>query len=206
MAKKRTTWSTPSITSIFGSSPVGKAANVAEALNEPMVDEQMGSFGDIRIPVSHLPGAAQYWGAVGNALDYVTPQTQEEHNKLLNTYYNQRTTNPKWKEMGRAAEKDSPHYNDKDNVIRKDIGARSSVVQDIGYNKDQNLAYLKIGNNWYTYAATPEQFKAFLQAGSLGREMNNIKNGKSTSISKTSARKTPNFMHGGISIRSLFGV
>ena len=190
------------VANVFSKSPIG----TAEAMLEPMVDEQMGTFGDVRIPVNHIPGAAQNWGALGNALDYVTAQTQQEHNDLLNKYYNERMTNPNWKEMGRAAEKDSPHYSDTDNVIRKDIGARSSVIKDMAYDKANELAMLKIGDNWYTYSPTPEQFKSFLQAGSLGREMNNIKNGRSTSMTKTGIRKSPNFNRSASRITSLFGL
>ena len=56
---------------------VGKVLRQLNEVDEPMVDEQMGMFGDIRIPVIHRPGSAQNWSANGNALDYVTPQTQE---------------------------------------------------------------------------------------------------------------------------------
>lgn len=182
---------------------VSKVLNATD--DEPMVDEQMGMFGDIRIPVIHRPGSAQNWSANGNSLDYVTPQTQEEHNSLLNKYYPYRKTMKNWKEMGRAAEKDSPHYSDTDKVIRKDIGARSSVIQDMAYDKTNKLAMLKMDGQWYTYSATPEQFKSFLQSGSLGREMNRIKNGKSTSMSKTAIKKNPSLNGSGSRIASLFG-
>lgn len=201
----------PMISKIYGN--VLKGSNIlkgskrrSKVVDEPMVDEQMGIFGDIRIPVHHRPGSVQNWSAVGNSLDYVTPQSQNEHNSLLNKYYPYRKTMKNWKEMGRAAEKDSPHYSDTDKVIRKDIGARSSVIQDIAYNKTNELAMLKIGGQWYTYSATPEQFKSFLQSGSLGREMNKIKNGKSTSMNKTAIRQSPNFGRSGSRIASLFGL
>ena len=181
---------------------VSKVLNATD--DEPMVDEQMGMFGDIRIPINHRPGSAQNWSANGNSLDYVTPQTQDEHNSLLNKYYPYRKTMKNWKEMGRAAEKESPHYSDTDKVIRKDIGARSSVIQDMAYDKTNKLAMLKIGGQWYTYSATPEQFKSFLQSGSLGREMNRIKNGKSTSMNKTAARIQPKLVSSS-KIASLFG-
>lgn len=183
---------------------VSKVLNATD--DEPMVDEKMGMFGDIRIPINHRPGSAQNWSANGNSLDYVTPQTQEEHNSLLNKYYPYRKTMKNWKEMGRAAEKDSPHYSDTDKVIRKDIGARSSVIQDMAYDKTNKLAMLKINGQWYTYSASPEQFKSFLQSGSLGREMNRIKNGKSTSMSKTAIKKSPSFNSSGSRIASLFGL
>lgn len=183
---------------------VSKVLNATD--DEPMVDEQMGMFGDIRIPINHRPGSAQNWSANGNSLDYVTPQTQDEHNSLLNKYYPYRKTMKNWKEMGRAAEKESPHYSDTDKVIRKDIGARSSVIQDMAYDKTNKLAMLKIGGQWYTYSATPEQFKSFLQSGSLGREMNNIKNNRSSSMNRTAIRKSPSFNSSGSRIASLFGL
>lgn len=190
-----------------GGRPLLKGSKqLSKELDEPMVDEQMGMFGDIRIPVHHRPGSVQNWSAVGNSLDYVIPQTQDEHNSLLNTYYPYRKTMKNWKEMGRAAEKDSPHYSDTDKVIRKDIGARSSVIQDMAYDKTNKLAMLKINGQWYTYSASPEEFKSFLQSGSLGREMNRIKNGKSTSMNKTAIRKSPNFGGSGSRIASLFGL
>ena len=188
---------------------VGKVLKGGGPLNEvdePMVDEQMGMFGDIRIPINHRPGSAQNWSANGNSLDYVTPQTQDEHNSLLNKYYPYRKTMKNWKEMGRAAEKDSPHYSDTDKVIRKDIGARSNVIQDMAYDKTNKLAMLKMDGQWYTYSATPEQFKSFLQSGSLGREMNRIKNDRSTSMNKTAIRKSPNLNGSGSRIASLFGL
>ena len=187
---------------------VGKVLKGGGPLNEvdePMVDEQMGMFGDIRIPINHRPGSAQNWSANGNSLDYVTPQTQDEHNSLLNKYYPYRKTMKNWKEMGRAAEKESPHYSDTDKVIRKDIGARSSVIQDMAYDKTNKLAMLKMDGQWYTYSATPEQFKSFLSSGSLGREMNRIKNDKSTSMNKTAIKKNPTFSGSGSRIASLFG-
>lgn len=201
MAKKR---NIPSIASIYASkTPLGQVSELLK--DEPMVDEQMGQFGDIRVPVAYFKGTPQYWGTMGQDLEYVTPQTQEEHNRLLNTYYAERKTNPQWKMMGQSAEKASPHYTDKDATIRKDIGARSSVVQDIGYDKTNGLAMLKMGGKWYTYSATPEQFKTFLSAGSLGREMNNIRRGKGISMTKTSARKTPHFKSNTNTIANIFG-
>ena len=185
---------------------VGKVLGKLNEVDEPMVDEQMGMFGDIRIPVIHRPGSAQNWRANGNALDYVTPQTQDEHNSLLNKYYPYRKTMKNWKEMGRAAEKDSPHYSDTDNVIRKDIGARSSVIKDMAYDKTNKLAMLKMNGQWYTYSATPEQFKSFLQSGSLCREMDRINNDRSTSMNKTAIRKSPNLNGSGSRIASLFGL
>ena len=159
--------------------------------DEPMVDDQMGSFNDIGIPVQGTPTPAR-WGLSQDLLEYLKPQTQEEHNALLNTYYAQRATDPQWKEKGLEAEKNSPHFNSKDVEPRTKLGARSSVIKGIAYNPNDNLAWLKMGNKWYTYSATPEQFQRFMSFGSLGQEMNNIKNDKSHSMTKIDAKKTPN--------------
>jgi len=160
-------------------------------LDEPMVDDQMGSFNDIGIPVQHTDNPA-HWGMSEIYAKYLKPQTQEEHNALLNTYYAQRKTDPLWKEKGVEEEKKSPHYNSKDVELRTNLGAKSSVIKGIAYDPNDNLAMLRIGNTWYTYSATPEQFQRFLSFGSLGREMNNIKNNKSHSMTKIDVRKTPN--------------
>lgn len=157
-------------------------------LDEPPVNDILGTFNTIFIPVSHTDTNAN-WAIEDEEL--ITPQTQEEHNKLLNTFWNERKTNPMWKEMGIVEEKNSPHYNSKDDEPRKSLNARSSVIKNIAYDKDNNLAYLQMGNKWYTYKASPEQFKRFMTAGSLGKEMNNIKYGKSTSMEKTEVRKSP---------------
>lgn len=170
--------------------------------DEPMVDEKLGSFSAIEIPVQATSQPAN-WGMSPTDIPYVTAQTQDEHNRLLNTFYPVRRTMKNWKEMGRQAEQKDPRYTDKDATTRKKLGARSSVVQDIAFDKDKNLAWLKLGGQWYTYAATPEQFQRFLTSGSLGREMNNIKNNRSSSMNKTAARIQPAFVSGRIG--SLFG-
>ena len=178
---------------------------LAKAADEPMVDDQMGSFNDIRIPVQHT-GSPAYWGMPSADIPYVTAQTQDEHNRLLNTFYPQRKVLPNWKELGSAVEKKDPRYSNVDVTTRKPLGAKSSVIQDIAYDPNKNLAMLMIGNKWYTYAATPEQFQQYLTAGSLGREMNNIKYGRSSSMSKTASRKTPATGTGMLGrIASIFG-
>ena len=163
--------------------------------DEPMVDDQMGKFSDLRIPVSHTDGPA-LWGMSPADRDYLTAQTQEEHNRLLNTFYPDRKSIKNWKELGQKVEQRDPRYSDKDTTTRKNLGAKSSVIRDIAYDKEHNLAMLNMNGKWYTYAATPEQFQRFLMSGSLGREMNNIKNNRSTSMMKTSARKSPEFKTG----------
>ena len=164
---------------------------IGSVLGEPMVDDQLGSFNDIGIPVTPTPEPA-LWGMSEDLIEYLKPQTQEEHNDLLNTYYAQRETDPQWKEKGIEEEKKSPLYNSKDVKLRTDLGAKSSVIKGMAYDPNSNLAMLRMGNKWYTYSATPEQFQRFLSFGSLGGEMNNIKNNHSHSMTKIDVRKTPN--------------
>lgn len=161
--------------------------------NEPMVDDKLGSFSAIEIPVQATRQPA-YWGMSQSDIPYVTAQTQEEHNRLLNTFYPDRKEMKNWKEMGKKVEERDPRYTDKDATTRKRLGAKSSVVQDIAFDKGKNLAWLKMGGQWYTYSATPDQFQKFLTSGSLGREMNRIKHDRSTSMSKTAARVQPKFV------------
>ena len=161
--------------------------------DEPMVDEKMGPFSALEIPVQATQQSAN-WGMPESDIPYVTAQTQDEHNKLLNTFYPQRKTMKDWKERGKKEEKKAKQYTDKDANPRKDLKAKSSVVKDMAFDKDKNLAWLKMGDKWYTYEATPEQFQRFLTAGSLGQEMNRIKNNKSTSMNKTDTRIQPKFV------------
>ena len=174
--------------------------------DEPMIDEKLGSFSAIEIPVQTTQQPS-YWGMTPTDIPYVTAQTQEVHNSLLNKYYPYRKTMKNWKEMGRVAEREDPRYTDKDSTPRKGIGAKSSVIQDLAYDKSKNLAWLKIGGNWNTYSATPEQFQRFLTSGSLGREMNRINHDRSTSMNKTAVRIQPKFVSGSGHgrIASLFG-
>lgn len=167
--------------------PISKLVN---PLLEPPVNDPLGRSGAIRVPVRRTSTPA-YWGISPTNLPYVTPQSQEEHNRLLNTFYPQRATMPNWKEKGREVEKKDPRYTSRDSQPRRSIGGSSSVVEDMAFDKDKNLGWLKMNNQWYTYSSTPDQFKRFLSSGSLGREMNNIKNNKSTSMSKSLARVQP---------------
>lgn len=161
--------------------------------DEPRVDDPLGSFSAIEIPVQATQQPA-YWGMAPTDIPYVTAQTQDEHNRLLNTFYPVRKTMKNWKEMGQKVEERDPRYTDKDATTRKKLGAKSSVVQDIAFDKGKNLAWLKLGGQWYTYSATPEQFQKFLTSGSLGREMNRIKHDRSSSMNKTAARIQPSFV------------
>ena len=176
--------------------------------NEPMIDDKLGSFSAIEIPVQATQQPA-YWGMSQSDIPYVTAQTQEEHNRLLNTFWPDRKSMKNWKEMGQKVEERDPRYTDKDATTRKRLGARSSVVKDIAFDKDKNLAWLKLGDKWYTYAATPDQFQKFLTSGSLGREMNRIKHDRSTSMNKTAARVQPKFVSAPVNknapSRGLFG-
>lgn len=174
---------------------MGILSRVFSRGDEPMVDEQMGTFSDLRIPVTHTDGPA-LWGMSPADREYLTAQTQEEHNRLLNTFYPDRKTMRNWKELGQRVEQRDPRYSDKDVTTRKNLGAKSSVIQDMAFDKEHNLAMLKMGGKWYTYSSTPDQFQKFLMSGSLGREMNNIKNNRSTSMMKTAARRTPQFKTG----------
>ena len=158
-----------------------------------MIDDKLGSFSAIEIPVQTTEQPA-YWGMSSSDIPYVTAQTQDEHNRLLNTFYPDRKKMKNWKEMGQKVEERDPRYTDKDATTRKRLGAKSSVVKDMAFDKDKNLAWLKLGDKWYTYAATPDQFQKFLTSGSLGREMNRIKHDRSTSMNKTAARVQPKFV------------
>lgn len=169
---------------------VGGMLNKRE--DEPMIDDKLGSFSAIEIPVQATSQPA-YWGMSSSDIPYVTAQTQEEHNRLLNTFYPDRKNMKNWKELGQKVEQRDPRYTDKDATTRKRLGAKSSVVQDMAFDKDKNLAWLKMGGQWYTYSASPDQFQKFLTSGSLGREMNRIKHDRSTSMNKTSSRLQPKF-------------
>lgn len=192
-----------SIADIFGSAP----GPMGSMFDEPPVREVMGAFQNVRVPVSYYPGQVQNWSMNPNDREYVVAQTPKEHDDLLNKYYAQRKTDPQWKEKGRKAEQDSPHYSDKDNTLRKNLGARSSFVTDIVYDPETQRAMIQLGGGkYYTYSCTPDQLRAFMSAGSLGREINNIKWNHGTSMSKTTARQQPNVKSGGLSLKSLFGV
>lgn len=161
-------------------------------MDDQPVHEELGPWGDIEVPVTKTFGPT-FWSISPADRDYLTAQTTEEHNRLLNTYYPERDQIPNWRELGRQLEKEYPRYSDQDSQPRKNIGARSSVIQDMAYDKEHNLAMLKMGDTWYTYSATPDQFKNFLSSGSLEGEMNRIHNDRGSSMMKTSARKIPNF-------------
>lgn len=165
-------------------------------LQEPPVYDLMGSFKDVRVPVSKTGYPAHY---VTSDTEYLKAQNQTEHNDLLNTFYPYRAEMPNWKELGIEEEAKSPHFNDEDEEIRKDLGVKSSVVEDITYNPDTNQAKVRLRNKWYTYNATPEQFERFIGEGSLGRALNRISNNHG-SMYKSGNRGIPSFnsIFGGI--------
>lgn len=158
------------------------------AVDEPMVNEPLGYFIQKRIPVTKT-GSKANWRT--NELEYLIPQTQEEHNALLNYYYPYRETMPNWKEMGQVKEREAEHYNSKDTALRKDLGAKSSVAKDIVYSPERNLAMIKLGNKYYTYSATPKQMQDFVSRGSLGTELGRIRRNVGTSLYKTTDRMMP---------------
>lgn len=164
--------------------------------SEPMVNKELGRFSAIRIPVQKTNSSANW--SVGSNAEYIVPETQEEYNRLLNTYYPQRDSMPDWKERGEEEERKFPHFNPKDAYPKKPLNARSSVIQDIAFDPERELAWLKMGKSgkWYAYSASPEQFKRFMMSGSLGKEMNNIKHDRGMSMMKTQARTDPKFVTG----------
>lgn len=169
--------------SLLGANKMTRGLN-----NEPPVHEELGDFGALYIPVSKTNSPANW--SIGD-VDYVIPQTQDEHDALLNTFYNQRNVLPDWKERGREAEKKAKHYNSNDDSPRSDLGAKSSVIQEVAYDPDGNSAWLQMNGKWYQYSATPDQFQTFLKSGSLGKEMNRIKKGDSMSLTRISGGKNP---------------
>ena len=178
------------INEVFG------VANAAKKLsnNEPMVDDLMGPFKDVHMPVGKTPMAA-LWST--NEIEYFQPQDQKEHNDLLNTYWPRRETMPNWKELGQEEEQKSPHFNDEDEAFRKNMNAKSSLVEDVTYDPNSNLVNVKMGGKEYTYAATPDQLKRFMSADSLGKEINRINKNRGTSLQKTASKH--------ISTNSIFG-
>lgn len=156
-------------------------------LEEPPVHDELGSFKQIRIPVAHTGGRAFF---STNEPEYLQPQTQSEHDDLLNSFYEQRLEMPNWKEMGYEIEQENPHYDSQDTALRKDLNAQSSLVQDIQYDPNTNTAMVKIGKKYYNYSATPDQLKNFMTEGSLGKGINRIKRGYG-SMMRTASTQMP---------------
>ena len=156
-------------------------SNTFGSAAEPPVEDIMGPFQVLSLPVTKTPSSAS-WSTSDE--DYYTPQTQEEHDELLNTYYNTRAFNPAWKQLGEEEEQNSKHYSDKDSTFRNHETGMSNVIEGIEYDPNNNYCYLTIGGKQYQYMATPDQLKAFLTAGSLGQEMNRIKHGQGYTMTK----------------------
>lgn len=163
-------------------------------MNEMPIHDELGSFKQINIPVQHTGIAANY---ATSEPDYLQPQTQQEHDDLLNTYYDQRLELPNWKELGYDVEQHNPHYDSQDTGLRKDLNVQSSVVNNIQYDPNTNTAMVQVGKKWYNYAATPEQLKSFMTDGSLGKGLNRIRRGYG-SMMKTTSTQMP-------SISTIFG-
>lgn len=177
----------PGIAKIFGSMP-GPVGAVEMGLDEPMVDERLGSFQKISIPVRY--GHPKSWQLAPSHKEYLIPQTDKEHLDLLNKYYAFRATDPMWKEHGRQAEQESPHFNDKDTTLRKNIDARSSWIEGVQYDPTNKRVYIDFGGgNVYEYGATPDQFRRFMSSGSLGAQISRIKNGTSQNLTRLSLGK-----------------
>ena len=166
----------------------------SEMAKEPKVVDTLERFKDVRMPVGKTPMAA-LWGT--NETDYFQPQTQIEHNELLNKYWPYRETMPNWKELGQEAEREAEHFNDKDTAFRKNMNAKSSLVEGVTYDPNSNLVNVMMGGKEYTYAATPDQLKRFMSAGSLGKEINRINKSRGTSLQRTASKH--------ISTNSIFG-
>ena len=175
------------IKEVFGATPQSR-------LMEPPVDDLMGRFKEVHMPVGKTPMAA-LWST--NETEYFQPQTQNEHNDLLNKYWPYRETMPNWKELGQIAEREDPKLSDDDAAFRKNFNAKSSLVEGVTYDPNSNLVNVKMGGKEYTYAATPDQLKRFMSAGSLGREINQINKGRGTSLQRTASKH--------ISTNSIFG-
>ena len=165
-------------------------------LNEPPVHDELGNFKQVHIPVQHTGGRAFF---STNQPEYLQPQSQNEHDDMLNSFYEQRVELPNWKEMGVEIEQESPHYNSQDDKLRTDLNAQSSLIKDVMYDPNTQTTMLQIGDKgkWYNYAASPDQLKRFFTAGSLGKEFNRIKKGYG-SMMKTTSTEMP-------SISTIFG-
>lgn len=156
-------------------------------LNERPIHDELGNFSQVHIPVMHT-GSNAYFST--NVPDYLYPQKQDEHDDLLNTFYEKRVQYPNWKEMGYKIEQESPHYNSKDRELRTDLNAQSSVVEDVVYDPNTHTAMVQVGKKWHNFNATPDQLKNFFTAGSLGKEFNRMKKGYG-SMSKTMSTERP---------------
>ena len=153
-------------------------------LNEPPVHDELGNFKQVHIPVQHT-GARAFFST--NQPEFLQPQSQSEHDDLLNSFYEQRVELPQWKEMGYEIEQEAPHYDSQDDTPRTDLRAQSSVIKDVLYDPNTQTTMLQIG----------EQLQRFFTAGSLGKEFNRIKKGYG-SMMKTTSTQMP-------SISTVFG-
>jgi len=100
-------------------------------------------YGKLNISVQHTPSAANYMIPF-MMKDFVYPQTQQEHDDLLNRYISTARFNPNWRQMGEQAEREYAKYSDRDSEPRQDIYAASSVIQNIEYDPNRQIATLRM--------------------------------------------------------------
>lgn len=100
-------------------------------------------YGKLNIAVQHTSAPANYM--IPYMLkDFVYPQTQQEHDDLLNQYISTARFNPAWRKMGEQAERDYAKYSDRDTEPRQNIMAASSVIQNIEYDPNRQIATLRM--------------------------------------------------------------
>lgn len=100
-------------------------------------------YGKLNISVQETPSAANYMIPY-MMKDFVYPQTQQEHDDLLNQYISTAKFNPNWRQMGEQAEREYAKYSDRDDKPRQDIYAASSVIQNIEYDPSRQIATLRM--------------------------------------------------------------
>ena len=116
---------------------------VEQVFDQPTRVHDPMHFGKLNISVQHTPAAANYMIPF-MLKDYVYPQTQQEHDELLNQYISTARFNPAWRQMGEQAEREYAKYSDRDDRPRQDIHAASSVIQNIEYDPNRQIATLRM--------------------------------------------------------------
>ena len=111
-----------------------KIGSNPEGLDEPMVNDLMNFDSALYIPVSKSGGPAN-WSIRSGDQEFLVPQTQEEHDRLLNTYYPDRGRLKNWKELGQEEEKKAPHFSDKDSSPRKMAQDGKQLVRVQSYSR-----------------------------------------------------------------------
>lgn len=100
-------------------------------------------YGKLNISVQHTDSPANYMIPY-MMKDFVYPQSQQEHDDLLNQYISTARFNPAWRQMGEQAEHEYAKYSDRDEHPRQDIMAASSVIQNIEYDPNRQIATLRM--------------------------------------------------------------